>query len=139
MGVTDEELQAQQERVESLRVEVAEVNTTREASEREAANQVTYDQLKVEEDRLTAALEAARNAGVNTANADEYPREGSSDGDGSGPVVTDGNPTPDPAPAPEPEPANAAAVSAALPTSRVRLGDEPPAGGPAADQNDKEN
>lgn len=122
MGVTDEELQEQQERVESLRVQVAEVNAEREAAEREAANQVTYDKLKVEEQRLTAALEAARNAGVNTANAEAK--------------TSDPAPAPSPSPAPAPSPA-VTAVSAVSPTAR--LGTEPSVGGPAADQNNKEN
>ena len=65
--VSDEDLAKQQERVNKLRQQVAEAEATRTAREREQANAITMEQLKAEEARLQANLDAAKAGGSASA------------------------------------------------------------------------
>ena len=62
MPVTDADLEKQRERNEKLREQIAEAAATRAERESDAAREVEMAQLKAEEARLTAELEASRSA-----------------------------------------------------------------------------
>ena len=65
--VSDEDLANAAERVNKLRQQVAEAEATRTARERQQANAITMEQLKAEEARLQANLDAAKAGGSASA------------------------------------------------------------------------